>query len=58
MARSMNYDEEVILEQPTIMHNTRPYSLPGLRREDTITATHSIEFILIKLSLRLSTTEH
>ena len=42
-ARSKNYDQEVILEQPTIKHNTRPCSLPGLRRKETITATHSID---------------
>ena len=36
-ARSMDYDQEVILEQPTIKHNTRPCSLPGLRwKENTV----------------------
>ena len=42
-AQSMNYDQEVILEQPTINPNTRLCSLPGLRRKETITATHSVD---------------
>ena len=38
-----NYDQEVILEQPTFKHNTTPCSLPGLRRKETITATHAVD---------------
>ena len=42
-ALSRNYDQEVILEQPMFKHNTRPCSLPGLRRKEIITATHSVD---------------
>ena len=42
-ARSRNYDQEVILEQPMFKHNTRPCSLPGLCRKETITATHAVD---------------
>ena len=42
-ARSKNYDQEVILEQPTSSITPTPCSLPGLRREETITATHSVD---------------
>ena len=36
-------DQEVILKLLTLKHNTRPCSLPGLRREETITATHTVD---------------
>ena len=36
-------DQEVILKLLTFKHNTRPYSLPGLRRRETITATHAVD---------------
>src|SRR3954464_1410186 len=42
-ARSMNYDQEVILEQPTSSMTPTPCSLPGLRREETITVTHAVD---------------
>ena len=41
-ARSNNYDQEVILEQPTSSITPTPCSLPGLRREETITVTHAV----------------
>ena len=41
-AWSNNYDQEVILEQPTSSITPTPCSLPGLRREETITATHAL----------------
>ena len=34
---------EVILKLLTIRHNTRPCSLPGLRRKETIMATHAVD---------------
>ena len=34
---------EVILKLLTFIHNTRPCSLPGLRRKETITATHAVD---------------
>ena len=40
-ARSNNYDQEVILEQPTSNNTPTPCSLPGLRRKETITVTHA-----------------
>ena len=42
-ARSNNYDQEVILEQPTSSITPTPCSLPGLRREETITVTHAVD---------------
>ena len=41
-ARSKNYDQEVILEQPTSSITPTPCSLLGLRREETITVTHAV----------------
>ena len=41
-ARSNNYDQEVILEQPTLSITPTPCSLPELRREETITVTHAV----------------
>ena len=41
-AWSNNYDQEVILEQPTSNITPTPCSLPGLRREETITVTHAV----------------
>ena len=41
-ARSNNYDQEVILEQPTSSITPTPCSLPGLRREETITVTRAV----------------
>ena len=38
-----NYDQEVILEQPTSSITPTPCSLPGLRRKETITATHAVD---------------
>ena len=38
-----NYDQEVILEQPTSSITPTPCSLPGLRREETVTATHAVD---------------
>ena len=38
-----NYDQEVILEQPTANITPTPCSLPGLRREETITVTHAVD---------------
>ena len=42
-ARPRNYDQEVILKQPTSSITPTPCSLPGLRREETITVTHSVD---------------
>ena len=42
-ARSRNYDQEVILEQPTSSITPTPCSLPGPRREETITVTHAVD---------------
>ena len=42
-ARSRNYDQEVILEQPTSNITPTPCSLSGLRREETITVTHAVD---------------
>ena len=36
-------DQEVILKLLTFKHNTRPCSLPGLRRKETITVTHAVD---------------
>ena len=36
-------DQEVILEQPTSSITPTPCSLPGLRREETITVTHAVD---------------
>ena len=41
--REANSDQEVILKLLTFEHNTRPRSLPGLRRKETITATHVVD---------------
>ena len=41
-ARSNNYDQEVILEQPTSSITPTPCSLPGLHREETITVTNAV----------------
>ena len=41
-AWSNNYDQEVILEQPTSSITPTPCSLPGLYREETITVTHAV----------------
>ena len=42
-ARPRNYDQEVILEQPTSSITPTPCSLPGPRREETITVTHAVD---------------
>ena len=42
-ARTKNYDQEVILEQPTPSITPTPCSLPGLRRKETITVTHAVD---------------
>ena len=42
-ARSWNYHQEVILEQPTSSITPTPCSLPGLRRKETITVTHAVD---------------
>ena len=42
-ARATNYDQEVILEQPTSNITPTPCSLLGLRREETITVTHAVD---------------
>ena len=42
-ARSNNYDQEVILEQPTSSITPTPCSLPGLRWKETITVTHAVD---------------
>ena len=42
-ARSINYDQEVIIEQPTSSITPTPCSLPRLRREETITVTHAVD---------------
>ena len=42
-ARSNNYEQEVILEQPTLSITPTPCSLPGLRREETIMVTHAVD---------------
>ena len=42
-ARSMNYDQEVILEQPTTNITPTPCSLLGPRREETITVTYAVD---------------
>ena len=34
---------EVILKLLTFIHNPKPSSLPGLRRKETITATHAVD---------------
>ena len=34
---------EVILKLLTFKHNPKPCSLPGLRRKETITATHTVD---------------
>ena len=41
-AQTKNYDQEVILEQPTSSITPTTCSLPGLRREETITVTHAV----------------
>ena len=38
-----NYDQEVILEQPTPNITPTPCSLLGLRREETVTVTHAVD---------------
>ena len=38
-----NYDQEVILEQPTSSITPTACSLPGPRREETITVTHVVD---------------
>ena len=55
-ARSKNYDQEVILEQPTSSITPTPCSLPGLRRKETITVTRAVGAFLIKVNFRFSTT--
>src|SRR3954468_12728443 len=42
-ARSNNYDQEVILKLLTSSITPTPCSLPGLRREKTITVTHAVD---------------
>ena len=42
-ARTNNYDQEVILEQPTSSITPTSCLLPGLRREETITVTHAVD---------------
>ena len=41
--REAKSDQEVILKLLTLKHNTRPCSLPGLRRKETITTTHTVD---------------
>ena len=36
-------DQEVILKLLTFKHNTRPCSLAGLSRKETIMATHAVD---------------
>ena len=47
-ARSNNYDQEVILEQPTSSITPTPCSLPGLRRKETITVTHAVDVFYLR----------
>ena len=42
-ARSNNYDQEVILEQPTSSITPTPCSLPGHRQKETNTVTHAVD---------------
>ena len=49
---------EVILKLLMFKHNTRPCSLHGLHRKETITATHTVDVFLIKSSVKFSTTGH
>ena len=42
-ARSNNYDQEVVLEEPTPSITPTPCSLLGPRREETITVTHAVD---------------
>ena len=41
--REARSDQEVILKLLTFKHNPKPCSLPGLRRQETITATHVVD---------------
>ena len=41
--RKARSDQEVILKLLTFEHNTSPRPLRGLRRKDTITATHAVD---------------
>ena len=41
--REARSDQEVILKLLTFKHNTKSCSLPGLRRKETITATHTVD---------------
>ena len=43
MAEKINSDQEVILNLLTFKHNTRPCSLAGLSRKETIMATHAVD---------------
>ena len=38
-----NYDQDVILEQPTSSITPTPCSLPELRRKETIMVTHAVD---------------
>ena len=57
-AHLRNYDQEVILEQPTSSITPTPCSLPGLRRKETITVTHAVDAFYFGSSVKLSTTGH
>src|SRR3954469_23669079 len=41
--REARSDQEVILKRPTSDITPTPYSLPGPRREETITVTHAVD---------------
>ena len=41
--REARRDQGVILKLLTFIHNPKPCSLPGLRRKETITATHTVD---------------
>ena len=41
--REARSDQEVILKLLTFIHNPKPCSLSGLRRKETITATHTVD---------------
>ena len=41
--REARSDQEVILKLLTFIHNPKPCSLLGLRRKETITATHAVD---------------
>ena len=41
--REASNDQEVILKLLMFKHNPKPCSLPGLRRKETIMATHAVD---------------